>query len=324
MKENFLHDVAQLCRVSESDIAFATATQQELVKNFILPRAVNETGQDIRGWRISSEFMQFMADWGQTLIDRDQKTGELLMEIALQRLTKGAITREVHKNAEFEKAIEDCKVTEQDSPAVREQKISTRAKKYAEYLNATTSDLYAYYNPWFALPEEYRKYSNWEDQPGLMDQKCWNFVEANLEYCVNLLRNDVWRGHAEKLLAGLIQHTNEEGEALQGYLWNEQIVQKSLKEVYTFAEELACRHFGIQKVAEILFPTWRAHKSFFKKHQKEIDFDVLFKDWGENESGLDYEREGKNYFGKKQLCFLRFIGRDKKAIADKVIAEMVA
>ena len=59
MEKNFLRDVAKICHVEAGEIE--NLSQRELVKSFILPRAVHESGQDVRGWRIGSDFMQFMA-----------------------------------------------------------------------------------------------------------------------------------------------------------------------------------------------------------------------------------------------------------------------
>ena len=319
--EKFLNDVAKLCRVSVNEIA--SASQRELVDNFILPKAVEETGQDTRGWRIGDGFMQFMSDWGQYCVKEDWYTGEILMEIAMQRLAKGAIIRDVHKNAEFDAALALCDFKELDTEETKAQKRANRAKLNVEYLASNVNNLYASYNPWFALPKEYRKYSNWYDQPGLMSQTCWNFIEKNLLWAMENLHNPVWRGHAEKLCAGLLQHLDENGQELGGYLWNEACVVKTLKEVYAFAEDMACKHFGVQKVAQILLPTWRDHKAFFKKYEKQLDFSILFGDWGQAEPGLNYESEGSRYFGSKKLWWLKTFGLAKNHIASKVKEEML-
>lgn len=66
----------------------------DLVNKVILPEIVRPTGQDIRGWRISDSFMNLMADFGQDFYARDRFTGEILLEIAMQRISCGAVLHE--------------------------------------------------------------------------------------------------------------------------------------------------------------------------------------------------------------------------------------
>lgn len=321
MGKNYLRDVAKLCSVEENEIA--SIPQWELVENYILPRAVEVTGQDTRGWRISPNFMQFMADWGQYCVKQDLFTGELLMEIAMQRLSRGAIVRNVRDDEDFDAAIEKLAIQEEDSNEVQAQKRATRAKMFVDKLNATAQDVFAAYNPWYALPAKYRKYSNWYDQPGLMDQECWNFVKQNLYFCMALLTNKVWAGHAQKLCIGLLTHISCKGEVMN-YTWNESLVNESLEDVYKFSEELACRFFGVDQVAAWLMPNWRVYKIFFKKHENEIDFTILFEDWESGEEGLNFAKEGEYYFGKNKRKLLKLLGQYKKAVVRKVRKEMMS
>lgn len=320
--KNFLESVADLCRVEVSEIAHLS--QAELVNDFILPKGVEPTGQDTRGWRISPQFMQFMADYGSYCVAENRATGELLMEIAMQRLSKGAIVRELHGEKAYREAQKPFKITDEDDEATKKQKREGYAAFHIQYLEDNADNLYAPYNPWFALPEEYRKYSNWYDQPGLMSQDCWDFFRANIYWCMTELSNPVWKGHACKLCVGLIQHVTSDGEELGGYMWSEDLVNEPLKAVYLFAEDCACRVLGIQKVAQILLPTWRSHKPFYKKYEWEIDFPALFKDWGEDEPGLDVEKEGERYYGKWQRRFLKLFWQYKSHVEAKVKAEMLA
>lgn len=322
MGKNYLADVANLCRVDEDKLM--GVLPEKLVNDFILPLGVEPTGQDTRGWRISPQFMAFMTDWGQYAVAQDRETGELLMEIALQRLSKGTIVRNIIKDEVFEADMAALEPKKDDDEITLEKKRHARAEKNVAYLAATAEELYAPYNPWFALPEEYRKYSNWYDQPGLMDQSCWDFINANLWFCMERLNNAVWRGHAEKICVALLQHISSDGKELNGYLWGDNLVKEPLTEVYQTAETLAVRHFGVEKVARILLPTWREHKPFFKEHATEIDFKALFKRWEKNDEHLNYEREAKEFFGKKMRRFLKIFGRLESSVNNKVKEAMVA
>ena len=322
MERTFIEAVVALCRVDVNKIA--CMPQRELVENYILPRGVEPTGQDTRGWRISPQFMQFMADWGQYCVAEDRATGELLMEIALQRLSKGAIIRELHGEEAYREAQDAFKMNEKDDDATKKQKSESFAAFHVKYLEDNADNLYAPYNPWFALPEKYRKYSNWYDQPGLMGQEEWNFCKENLYWCMTEMQNRVWKGHAQKLCVGLIQHISSDGEELGGYLWNKGSVNEPLKAAYQFAKARALCVFGVQKVAKLLLPTWRSHKSFYKKYEREIDFPDLFQGWDEDEPGLDHEKEGERYYGKWQRRFLKLFGLYWLKVEAKVKAEMMA
>lgn len=320
MERKFLEAVAALCRVDVRELL--NKSFQELVNDYILPRGVEPSGQDTRGWRISPQFMHFMADWGSYCAVKG--TGELLMEIAMQRLSKGAIVRTLHGEKAFHEAQKPFEIMDKDDEATKERKRKDYAAFHVKYLEDNAANLYAPYNPWFALPEEYRKYSNWYDQPGLMSQDCWDFFKANIYWCMTELSNEVWRGHARKLCVGLIQHLNAEGKTVGDYMWNEDLVKEPLKEVYAFALECANRVFTVQGVAQILLPTWRSHKDFYKKYEWEIDFPMLFQDWGADEPGLDVEKEGERYYGKWQRRFLKLFGMYRSHVEAKVKAEMLA
>ena len=65
-------------------------SQNEVVNKVILPIIVQPTGQDIRGWRIGDDYMSLMAEFGEYCWQQDAFTGEILLEIALQRISCGA------------------------------------------------------------------------------------------------------------------------------------------------------------------------------------------------------------------------------------------
>ena len=62
-------------------------SQNEVVNKVILPIIVQPTGQDIRGWRIGDDYMSLMAEFGEYCWQQDAFTGEILLEIALQRIS---------------------------------------------------------------------------------------------------------------------------------------------------------------------------------------------------------------------------------------------
>lgn len=93
MATRYIENVAKLCHVQVSDLGidghYEIPAQCRIVKDFILQKVLF-VGGEMRRQRISDEFMLFMAEWGQECIARDAETGTILMEIALQRISKGA------------------------------------------------------------------------------------------------------------------------------------------------------------------------------------------------------------------------------------------
>lgn len=66
----------------------------DLIEQVILPEIVRPTGQDTRGWRISDDYMYLIADYGHELWDGDCYRGGFLYEIAMQRISCGAVLHE--------------------------------------------------------------------------------------------------------------------------------------------------------------------------------------------------------------------------------------
>lgn len=143
MRTNFLNKVAAMSGKNVNELV--GMSQNEVVNKVILPIIVQPTGQDIRGWRIGDDYMSLMAEFGEYCWQQDAFTGEILLEIALQRISCGAVLHE--------------------------------ASSYK------------------ILPEAYRKYSAMCDQPGLMSDACFNFLQKQIVTC---LKAKLTREHAKK------------------------------------------------------------------------------------------------------------------------------
>lgn len=92
MNKGFVKRVAELSGVSQNEIA--TMFHSDIVYQVILPKILHEGGQDTRGWRISEDFMMLMADYGEYFWQQDWMSGEILLEIAMQRISNGAVLHE--------------------------------------------------------------------------------------------------------------------------------------------------------------------------------------------------------------------------------------
>ena len=197
----------------------------EIVNKVVLPRIVRPTGQDIRGWRIGDDFMNLMANFAPSFCQADSFTGNILLEIAMQRLSCGAVLH--------------------DPTPVRD-----------------------------ALPEDYRQYSAACDQPGLMSEACWNFIRKQAAYC---LSNPQTRDHMAKILFGLHDYLDPEGQELYGYMLGSIGSHISGKEVFAFATETITNNMTFQEQYEhFAIPgRFNSNKAFFRSNWDKLDLDDL-------------------------------------------------
>lgn len=97
MTDNFVNTVAKLSRSKAEDLA--SLTHKQLIDQIILPLIVQPGGQDTRGWHIGDNFMELMAEFGRYCYIQDPESAAILLEIALQRLSKGAV---LHESTSFD------------------------------------------------------------------------------------------------------------------------------------------------------------------------------------------------------------------------------
>lgn len=91
MRKAFVKLLADYTNHQESEIS---AMNHRYHLSIILDWILQPTGQDIRGWRICPTYMNLMAEFGEYCYKKDAYTGEVLLEIALQRISCGAVLHE--------------------------------------------------------------------------------------------------------------------------------------------------------------------------------------------------------------------------------------
>lgn len=280
MASSIIHAMAKLCHEQVEALPieglYEIEAQPRLVHDFILNQAVFVGGSEQRFPHISDEFMAFMAEFGQECIIRDQETGELLMELAMQRISCGALI----------------------------------------------DDGYDYIN---SLPEKYRCFTVEYDEPALMSQACWDFIERNIEFCVNGLSNEVWRQHAENILWSLVENINEDGTTNNDFVWNEGLVDKSLKEVGEWALQLAGQLFSPYAVAIHLAPTWLGHRQYMKNRLDGV-IDWVCKDVRQAFAEVDDMKglDGKPYFKFGTVRLLKIFGVYSRVLMAYVLRDIRA
>lgn len=163
--------------------------------------------------------MSLMAEFGEYCWQQDAFTGEILLEIALQRISCGAVLHE--------------------------------ASSYK------------------ILPEAYRQYSAMCDQPGLMSDACFDFLQKQIVTC---LKAKLTREHAQKIIFGLIDHLDEQGNELNGYMLKYGHFHTDTQTVFSWAWETAGKYFTYEELYDH-FATperWERFIPFFKENRPVI------------------------------------------------------
>lgn len=153
------------------------------------------------------------------MLQQDAFTGEILLEIALQRISCGAVLHE--------------------------------ASSYK------------------ILPEAYRKYSAMCDQPGLMSDACFDFLQKQIVTC---LKAKLTREHAQKIIFGLIDHLDEQGNELNGYMLKYGHFHTDNQTVFSWAWATAGKYFTYEELYDH-FATperWERFIPFFKENRPVI------------------------------------------------------
>lgn len=94
--KDFIAAVSGLSSMGERKVAnlYQQGGMVKMMDKVILPFIVFPTGQDTRGWRIHDDFMAFMAEFGQFISEKSDTVYVILAEIAMQRLSHGAVLHE--------------------------------------------------------------------------------------------------------------------------------------------------------------------------------------------------------------------------------------
>jgi len=218
MVTKFLAKVAELTNKDINELN--SLTYRQVINSIVLPQILYPTGQDIRGWRIGDTYMSLMAEFGKECWLRDNYTGEIMLEIALQRLSCGAVLHERHS--------------------------------------------------YKVLPENYWKYSAMCDQPGLMSNDCWKFLKAQANTCYE---GKLTREHITKIIFGLLDHLDEEGNELDGYMLKYNNFNTDTKEVYLWAWQFAVSHFSFEEMYNhfATHEKWERFLYFFQTNRNKID-----------------------------------------------------
>jgi len=86
----FLQAVASACNLSYVD-ELEGRSQRNIAIHYILPKLVRDFKHRMNRC-VNPKFMSFMADYGQYCVAQDRSSGELLMELAMQRVSQGGLS----------------------------------------------------------------------------------------------------------------------------------------------------------------------------------------------------------------------------------------
>lgn len=121
------------------------------------------------------------------------------------------------------------------------------------------------------LPEKYSNYAAWADKNMPMNKVCWQFLQTNLEFCLN--QGETLNEISSAILRCLLRNLNENGQvsaAAPDYVWDEEEIGISVRNAYLWALDLALRHYGLKWCIRAHAPLWHEKLFFFRKYRQEI------------------------------------------------------
>lgn len=89
-----LVDLGYVCKDAEK-AKLSTKSTRDLITDYIFPWVVRVGGQDIRGWRLAPQFMELMTRHAPDFIAADEELGNLLFELAMQRLQRHPVLESI-------------------------------------------------------------------------------------------------------------------------------------------------------------------------------------------------------------------------------------
>ncbi|MBP5698511.1 MAG: hypothetical protein J6W96_03175 [Alphaproteobacteria bacterium] len=284
MEKDFLTAVAKLCHVHPGNLSGLEMDQ--IVERFILPLAVKPAGEE-RGSKISKEFMQFMADYGQYCMKLDRKSGELLMELAMQRISQGTVLHDEYDLVNSLPISFQAYTTEQDQLCPMRQADWNFIKK----------------NILFCCQSLATK----------------QYIEHACKILKGLLVCFSYDGTVTRQVSekdGEVQVVQEPyGSAT--ITFNDTLLEETPREIYLFAENTAILVFSKVEIAKFLEPMWREKKHFFKRYLNTMPWDEVF-------GFFDLDKEGERYFNQEAFStvWMQLIGAYPKAVKKKILQEI--
>lgn len=108
MSNSVVNTLCELGYVRDAELKTALSARsiRELITDFILPQVVEVGGQDTRGWRLSPLFMKLMTRHAQDFIAADDELGNLLFELAMQRIQRHPELKAIDYNGILPKAYQ--------------------------------------------------------------------------------------------------------------------------------------------------------------------------------------------------------------------------
>lgn len=195
-----------------------------IVDEVILPKLA---GQRKTRWCINDMFMNFLAEFSYDVSLKDEYTATQMLEIALQRLSCGAVLHEP--------------------------------------------------TPWpEPLDTNYREYSSYYDESHVLTEGCFNFIMKAMDSC---LKNKITRSHALKILFGIIQHVDPNGNLIGSYYVSDKVETK-MKTLYDHAVCLVEKYATFDELyANYAKPAqWEKHKLWFADNLSKVDWKRFFVD----------------------------------------------
>ncbi|MBR2273281.1 MAG: hypothetical protein IJ864_00375 [Alphaproteobacteria bacterium] len=292
MHEKFLRAVAELCQIDSDELKGLRVAQ--VVDDYILPYAVQIGGQYTRGWRIPSSFMAFMSKWGKYCVSEAPMQGELLMELALQRISKGAVIIPAYSYIASLPAEYQKYTAEYDQPGLLGQ---------AEYDFLVKNLAFCCTN---LANETWRGHAKMILK-GLLKEFSYD----------GTFTRRIEKGE-EGYEPGKIT-TRQVPFGTAHILFSDAIIDETPRGIYLFAEKTALSLMTMDEIIKLLAPLWRLKKHLFHQCLEQIDWELFF-------AQLDLRQEGEHYFNDKSIVIWikRLFGLYQSMVKQKIKEEIAA
>lgn len=128
--------------------------------------------------------------------------------------------------------------------------------------------------PWpDPLPKKYWEYSSKWDEKHIMTEGCYNFIMNGIE---QTLKFEMTRNHALKILFGLMQYTDTEGNIYSGFMLSNFKDKAAL--LFRHAERLVEEYASFDEIYPYYARPiqWEKHILYLSQHKEKINWDDFF------------------------------------------------
>lgn len=286
--KKFINAIAEACYVDVSSLE--GLSMQELTDQYILPKMVCPCYN--RGYG-APRFLRFMAKWGTFIYTKDKSVGGLLMEIGMQRLSRGAI---LHEGVNLVKRLPD----EYKNYTFAYDEYRIMSKECYEFLEHNLEIMFSELEP------QYRDH-------------CHKIVFGIMEHIkpdgsTDLIWSDEVAGHTVKELRELVK-PYACTRCSEKERWD-YVGRVATNSAYDWVKnEAPYGNMPVQRLAEQMAPKWESVTNFYRDNFRVIN-------WKEVKKRLDLD--SYQYYTGFYRKVLKAVGLYNYMTFNAIKCEMIA